>query len=78
MFIDVWPDNWGHITLFNSLATQWRLGPNGKPTGLDYTAVMGALDDLAGRRMRRKARGEFFCDLQFMESEALREIHDIE
>ena len=34
----VLPDNWPAVTLFCQCRTQWRYGPSGAPTGLDYAS----------------------------------------
>ncbi len=65
--MDVWPENWNALRLFQALRTQWRVGPGG-PVGLDYAALPTVLR-LIGLR-RRDAR-EAFEGLQVMEGEAL-------
>lgn len=62
---EVWPENWQAVSVFISLATQWRLAPNGKRYGLDYAAVQPALRLLG---VARKDWGELFQSLQIMES----------
>lgn len=39
----VWHDNWPALELFAACATQWRAGPAGGVTGLDYTAVRSVM-----------------------------------
>lgn len=48
---DVHPENWPTIQAFGLYAaTQWRVGPTGRPYALDYAAVKAALD-LDGREL---------------------------
>ena len=35
----VLPENWDAVRVFSASATQWRLGPSGHRTGLDYAGV---------------------------------------
>ena len=41
--IDIWPDNWDAVILFDAISTQWRVGAYG-PTGLDYNVLYHKLD----------------------------------
>ena len=41
--VDVWPENWATVQLFDRVATQWRIGGRG-PVGLDYTAMYPVMD----------------------------------
>lgn len=41
--IDVWPQNWDAVMLFNRAQTQWRVGMAGA-TGLDYAGVRTLMD----------------------------------
>lgn len=41
--VDLWPENWPSIELFNQLSTQWRTGPGGA-VGLDYNVFFHELD----------------------------------
>lgn len=41
--IEVWPENWPLVELFDLLDTQWHHGMNG-PTGLRYDVVTEMLD----------------------------------
>jgi hypothetical protein len=36
---------WPAVELFRLCSTQWRVGPNGTRTGLDYTAVLAVADN---------------------------------
>lgn len=54
---------------FAAVQTQWRHGPSGHPTGLDYAACRAAI---AAMGIRWRA---VFPGLQIMESEALEIIH---
>lgn len=68
--VEVWPENVEPLTLFLRVQTQWRYGPAGRPTGLDYSGVMAGLRMFAPPRVWRSA--EFMNDLQVMETAALR------
>lgn len=39
----VWPDNAPAVTAFLRVARQWRVYPNGRVGGLDYTAAEAGL-----------------------------------
>jgi hypothetical protein len=43
--VEVWPDNWPAIRLFDSLSTQWRTGAAGV-IGLDYNVLYRKMDRL--------------------------------
>lgn len=67
---DIWPDNVQAVNVFISMATQWRIGPNGV-TGLDYNAlafVMRAND------VKEADRAAVFDDLRTLEDAALETI----
>ena len=65
--VEVWPENWPAICLFESLSTQWRMGPAGC-YGLDY-AVLPAVFRLSG--VRAPDRAAMFDDLRVLELAAL-------
>lgn len=65
--VAVWPDCWQAVQLFESLATQWRMGFAG-PVGLDYAAVPAVMR-LTG--VPAADRKDVFADLQIMEYAAL-------
>lgn len=64
--LGIWPENEAPVRLFLMSATQWRLGPMGFPTGLDYPAV-----EAAARLGAIGVTPEIFEDLRVMEAEAL-------
>lgn len=66
----LWPCNVAVFNLWQRLQTQWRVGADG-PTGLDYTAVIAYLQDVA--RVRRKDFDEVFAHVQAMENATLLE-----
>ena len=43
--VDVWPDNWRAVILFDAVGTQWRAGPVGI-LGLDYNVLYRKMDRL--------------------------------
>lgn len=65
--VEVWPDNWPALRLFNAMSTQWRTGAVGA-TGLDYS-VIREVAMLIG--IKKRQIPELFPDLQVMEAEAL-------
>ena len=65
--VQVWPDVWAALRVFEALGTQWRLSPGG-PSGLDYTALPVVASMLG---IGRRALGALFPDLRLMETEAL-------
>ena len=66
----VWvlPQNWPAVRAFVACATQWRYGPSGHPTGLDYAGCRAAVAAL-GIKWRKVFEG-----LRVMEAEAMRVI----
>ena len=65
--IEVWECNADAFYVFESMATQWRVGMAGA-TGLDY-AAMPVVMDMVG--VERKRRPEVFASVRIMETEAL-------
>lgn len=65
--IEVWECNADAFYVFESMATQWRVGMAGA-TGLDY-AAMPVVMDMVG--IGRKRRPEVFSSVRIMETEAL-------
>lgn len=65
--LQVWPDLWPALRVFEALGTQWRIAPGG-PYGLDYTALPVVASMLG---IGRRALGALFPDLRAMEAEAL-------
>lgn len=41
--LEVWPDCWQAVWLFDSIGTQWRMGMGG-PVGLDYNVLYRKMD----------------------------------
>lgn len=62
------PENWDVVMAFCAVQTQWRHGPSGHPTGLDYAACRAAVGAL-GLRWK-----EVFPGLRTMEAETLEAI----
>ncbi|ELY1864556.1 TPA: DUF1799 domain-containing protein [Serratia marcescens] len=67
--LEIWPDMVSAVTIFQMMATQWRIGMNGV-TGLDYNCLpwlmkVYAVDDEAST----------LNDIRIMENAALRVIH---
>jgi hypothetical protein len=70
--VEVWPDNWTVIRVFNVMSTQWVVGACG-PVGLNYAV----LPEVWRRTKVSPAdRDDVFEDLRVMEQSALQTIHD--
>lgn len=69
--VEVWPDNWLALRVFQSMRTQWRVGMSG-PTGLDYTAlpIVMKLEGVSKRDLQ-----DIFDCVRIMEGAALNLIH---
>ncbi len=65
--VDVWPENWEAVQVFEALLSQWRMGFNG-PIGLDYAAIPVVL---RLRGVARKVWRQIFDDIRIMERAAL-------
>ena len=67
--VDVLPENWDAVQLFQAAATQWLHNPAGYRTGINYAGLALPLSLLAlrGRRAR-----EAFAGLQVLEMEFIR------
>jgi hypothetical protein len=68
--VEVWPENWPHVLLFEAMSTQWRVGPGGA-IGLDY-GVLPTVMRLEG--VPRADWPEAFTALRILESAALEEM----
>ena len=66
--IDIFPENFASVRVFEAMCTQWRTGFAG-PTGLDYLALPTVLQFL---QVPKKTWARIFDDVRFMESEAMR------
>jgi len=66
----LWPECLDALTLFNSVQTQWRIGPMG-PVGLDYLGVRASP---AFRRLPRARREDVFEEVCVMEAAYLAEL----
>lgn len=64
----VWDINWESFTVFNSMASQWRIGGMGDATGLDYNAIPVVAKMLG---IKSKKVKDIFSDIRVMENEAL-------
>lgn len=76
---ELWPENLPAVELYLAAETQWRhAGMNGVPTGLDYAGVRALLDlwPLPAAPDPQAALQALFADLQTLEREHLRVVHD--
>ena len=67
--VEVWPENWSVLRLFDAMRTQWRVGFSGA-YGMDYNTLPVVMDMLSIDDMQWAFEG-----LRVMEDEALREMH---
>ena len=67
--MDVWPENWPVLKLFDAMRTQWRVGMGGA-YGMDY-GVLPVVMDFIGTTDREYA----FEGIRVMEEAALAEMH---
>jgi len=64
----IWPENWDALLMFLACETQWRITPpDGKPSGIDYTALQAAMQMAAVTDVKQT-----FAGVQIMEKEVLR------
>lgn len=66
--VEVWPENWQAVLVFDALGTQWAVAPSGRVIGLRYEVVpmVMRLHTVAASQRR-----EVFEDLRVMESAVL-------
>lgn len=65
--VDVFPDNWRALEVFDAMGTQWRVGEMGA-VGLDY-GVLPAVIRLQG--IPRSEWADLFESIRILEGEAL-------
>ena len=65
--VEVFEDNWDSFLVFDTLATQWRMGSVG-PTGLDYNVIPLVLKSFG---LDEDDLKEILPNIKVMESEAL-------
>lgn len=70
--VDVWPENWPAVQLFDRISTQWRTGMRGA-IGLDYCAVYPVMD-----RMQLGAEEwlQMLDDVRAMEQAAMEQMRE--
>ncbi|OCG28206.1 hypothetical protein A9G11_11930 [Gilliamella sp. wkB108] len=68
-YIEVWQDNLDALRLFSAMSTQWRTSIGGI-TGLDYNCLPWVM-----KMQNIKEDEHIFSDIQLMESEALKIVH---
>ncbi|MDD9883423.1 MAG: DUF1799 domain-containing protein [Gammaproteobacteria bacterium] len=68
--LPVLPENWDTVRAFVAMQTQWRYGPSGHPTGLDYAGCKAAVRALGLRW------GKVFAGLRLMEIAALEAVQE--
>ena len=70
--VDVWPDNWLSVHVFDAMSTQWRVGMSGA-IGLDYGALPAVL---RMTEIPRKKWADIFSDVRVMEGAALKKMRE--
>jgi hypothetical protein len=70
--IEVWPDNWDAVVLFQRLSTQWYHGFNG-PTGMNYNVIQRVARMIG---LVVKDWPDFFGQIQTLEHAALAQIRE--
>ena len=70
--VEVWPENWAAVQLFDRVGTQWRTGACGA-IGLDYCSVYPVMDrmQLGGQDWM-----QMLDDIRAMEHAALEQMRD--
>lgn len=71
--VEVWPELWDGLMLFQWGSTQWRQGPNG-PTALDYNVFYTHMERSGWSHERQE---ETMIILRRIESLALKKIHKL-
>lgn len=66
--VEVWPENYLSLQVFEAMGTQWRVGISG-PTGLDYTVLPIVMRQM---QVPKKERRQLFDDIRVMEGAALK------
>lgn len=69
--VEIWPDHYAAFSLFNFLATQWRVSANG-PSGLDYAIMYRKMDRM---NLSPSEYDQMEEDITVMERAALAEIN---
>lgn len=64
--VDVWPDVWPAVELFDALGTSWNVAPTGRLIGLRYEVIPVVMDLHAIHGTDR--RRDLFEDVRVMES----------
>jgi hypothetical protein len=68
--VEIWPDNWPAIELFEQLDTQWLVGPGGA-YGLNYSSLQSTLSMLD---IERDRWADLFSDIRILEASALKQM----
>jgi hypothetical protein len=69
----IYPDNAQIVEIFSCMMTQWRIGPNGKPSGLDYKALE---TPMRIKRVKPEDEEDVFDGLRVMELAALKTMRE--
>jgi len=70
--LEVWPEHWHALHLFDAMGTQWRA----HPPGLDYAALPAVMALLRDAVAHRQPRAVVFAQLRVMEHAAIQWLHE--
>lgn len=70
--VDVWPQNFDAVRVFEALSSQWRVGTGGA-SGLDYQVLPTVLRIFD---IKRKQWRDIFDCIRIMEMEAMRAMRE--
>lgn len=68
--VEVWPDNWDAVLLFDAIGTQWLVGPCG-PYGLNYMVLYRKMDRM---KLTSERYDELEEEIRVLEAGALEEM----
>lgn len=67
-YLDVWPENWPAVQVFEAMQTQWRFNPMGGISGLEYASLPVVIRLLG---FNARSYHEIFPAIRIMEMEAM-------
>jgi len=69
----IYPDNAQTVDIFSCMMTQWKIAPNGKPSGLDYNALETTMRI---KRVKFEDENDVFDGIRVMELAALQTLRE--
>ncbi len=76
--IEVWPDHWQPVEVFEAMVTQWTIAPSGRRVGLRYETMLGPGGVMDTLGVAPDDRREVFDYVRTMEAELLSHLADLE